>query len=268
MHFDSGIVLGAINPLEEVVAHELFRFELWGMEIVVSNHMLMMGLAGLILIIFLPLAVRDDRLVRRGFGNFIETICVFLREEVARPFLGDSTDKHIGFIWTIFFFILTMNLLGLVPIGKAITLMTGKVNHLEGAATANIWIVGALAMVAFLAIHVSGMREQGMWNYFKNFAPKVPKPMIPFIYFMEIIGAIVKPFSLAIRLFANMFAGHMLIATLFVFIWIFKNYLAAVGSVLVAIPASLLEILVAVLQAYIFTFLTTVFMGFAVRPEH
>ena len=188
--------------------------------------------------------------------------------EVARPFLGDRTDKHIGFIWTIFFFILTMNLLGLVPIGKAITLMTGKVNHLEGAATANIWIVGALAMVAFLAIHVSGMREQGMWNYFKNFAPKVPKPMIPFIYFMEIIGAIVKPFSLAIRLFANMFAGHMLIATLFVFIWIFKNYLAAVGSVLVAIPASLLEILVAVLQAYIFTFLTTVFMGFAVRPEH
>lgn len=268
MLYGVGIVLGAMDPLEEVVAHKLFSFEVWGVEIAVSNHMLMMGLAGLILVILLPLSVRDKALVPRGFGNFIESICVFLREEVARPFLGSSTDKHIGFIWTMFFFILTMNLLGLVPIGKAITVMTGKANHLEGAATANIWIVGALAMVAFLAIHVSGMREQGLWNYVKNFAPKVPKPMVPFIYFMEIISALVKPFSLAIRLFANMFAGHMLIATLFVFIWIFKNYFAAAGSVLVAIPASLLEILVAVLQAYIFTFLTTIFMGFAVRPEH
>ena len=85
---------------------------------------------------------------------------------------------------------------------------------------------------------------------------------------MEIIGALVKPFALAIRLFANTFAGHMLIATLFMFVWIFKHYMAGVGSVLAVIPASLLELLVAVLQAYIFTFLTTIFIGFAVRPEH
>ena len=182
-------ILGTVNPLEEVIAHELFRFDLWGASVVVTNHMFMITLAALILIIALPLSVRRKGLVPTGFGNMIETVCVFIRQEVAKPFLGENTDKHIGFIWTIFFFILTLNLLGMIPIGRIITLITHKPNHLEGAATANIWVVGALAIVSFLAIHVSGIRQQGIVSYFKNFIPKVPWPMIPFIYLMEIIGA-------------------------------------------------------------------------------
>jgi len=259
-----GIALGQINPLKEVVARELFT--VWG--ITVSNHMFMVTLAAVVLMVVLPLAVRGKGLVRRGFGNLIETVCVFIREEMVRPFLGDQTDRHIGFVWTVFFFILTLNLLGMVPIGQFITLLTGKENYLEGAATANIYITGALAMVAFFTIHISGMRRQGIRGYIRNFAPKVPWPMAPFIYFMEIVSSLVKPLALAIRLFANMLAGHLLLATLLGLIFIFKNYLAAVGAVIGVVLMSLLEIFIAFLQAYIFTFLTTIFIGFAVKPEH
>lgn len=261
-------VLGSMNPLEEIVAREIFSFTIFGFEVSVSNHMFMITLAAVLLMVALPLAVRQKRLVRTGFGNLIEAVCEFVREDIARPFLGDRTDKHIGFIWTIFFFVLTLNLLGMVPLGRVIFLITGKGMHFEGAATANIWVTGALAVVAFLSIHISGIREQGLAGYIKNFAPKVPWPMIPFIYFMEIIGALVKPLALAIRLFANMLAGHLLLATLLGLIMVFKNYIAASASIAGVVLMSLLEIFVAFLQAYIFTFLSTIFIGFAVQPDH
>lgn len=264
----TGTVLAAANPVTHVIAHELFHFPLFGREVIFTNHMFMLTVGTVLLMLVLPLSVGRMALVPRGFGNLIETVCVFIREEVARPFLGDHTDKHIGFIWTMFFFILTLNLLGMVPLAQILYLLTGRENHLGGAATANVWVVGALAVVSFLTIHISGIREQGLLGYVRNFAPRVPWPMIPFIYFMEIIGALVKPFSLATRLFANMFAGHVLIATLFIFIFIFKSYTVASLTVLAAVAASLLELLVAFLQAYIFTFLSTIFIGFAVRPDH
>ena len=258
-----------MDPLEHVVARELFHFEAFGQQVVFSNHMFMVSLATILLMILLPLSVRGGGLARRGFGNLIETICVFIREDVARPFLGDRTDKHIGFIWTVFFFILTLNLFGMIPTRQIIYLVTGRENQLGGAATANIWIVGALSLMVFLAIHICGIREHGLRRYIRDFVPEVPWPIRPFIYVMEIIGALVKPLSLTIRLFANIFAGHILIATLFMFIVIFRGN-NAVGGLTVAavVAASLLELLVAFLQAYIFTFLSAIFIGFAVNPEH
>jgi F-type H+-transporting ATPase subunit a len=260
----AGIVLGQINPLEEVVARELFT--VWG--ITVSNHMFMVTLAAVVLVVVLPLAVRGKGLVRRGFGNLIETVCVFIREEMARPFLGDQTDRHIGFVWTVFFFVLTLNLLGMIPFGKLITLLTGRGNHLGGIATANIYVTGSLALVAFFSIHFFGIRQQGVRGYVRNFAPHVPWPMVPFIYFLEIVGALVKPFALAIRLFANMLAGHVVLGTLLGLIFIFKNYYVGAAAVIGVVLMSLLELFVAFLQAYIFTFLMTIFIGFAVKPEH
>jgi len=251
-----------------VVAKELFRFWLFGFEVIVTNHMFMVTLAAVLMLILLPIAVRGRGLVRRGFGNLIESVCVFIREEVARPFMGDATDRYIGFVWTIFFFILSLNLLGMVPIGRIITLLTGKVTHLEGAATANIWVVGALAMISFCAIHVSGIKQQGVKDYFKHFAPSVPWPIMPFIYVLEIISALVKPFALAIRLFANILAGHVVLATLLGFVFIFRSYAVGVASVTAAVLLSFLELFVAFLQAYIFTFLTSIFIGFAVKPQH
>ncbi len=260
----AGIVLGQMNPLEGVVARELFT--VWG--ITVSNHMFMVTLAAVVLIVVLPLAVRGKGLVRRGFGNLIETVCVFIREEMVRPFLGDQTDRHIGFVWTMFFFVLTLNLLGMVPFGKFITLVTGKENDFGGIATANIYVTGGLALVAFFSIHMFGIRQQGVRGYVRNFAPHVPWPMVPFIYFLEIVGALVKPFALAIRLFANMLAGHVVLGTLLGLIFIFKNYYVGAATVIGVVLMSLLELFVAFLQAYIFTFLTTIFIGFAVKPEH
>ena len=251
-----------------MVAKELFRFGLFGFEVIVTNHMFMVTLAAVLMLILLPIAVRGRSLVRKGFGNLIESVCVFIREEVARPFMGDATDRYIGFVWTVFFFILSLNLLGMVPIGKIITLLTGKVIHLGGAATANIWVVGALAMISFCAIHVSGIKQQGVKDYFKHFAPAVPWPIMPFIYALEIVGALVKPFALAIRLFANILAGHVVLATLLGFVFIFRSYAVGVASVTAAVLLSFLELFVAFLQAYIFTFLTSIFIGFAVKPQH
>ncbi|HIJ66961.1 MAG TPA: F0F1 ATP synthase subunit A [Planctomycetes bacterium] len=259
-----GIVLTQFNPLREVVSRELFT--VWG--ITVSNHMFMVTLAAAILLIALPLAVRGKGLVSRGFGNLIETVCVFIREEMARPFLGEATDRHIGFVWTVFFFVLTLNLLGMVPLDKFITLISGAESHLGGIATANIWVTGSLALVAFFSIHIFGMRQQGVWGYVRNFAPNVPWPMVPFIYFLEVVGAIVKPFALAIRLFANMLAGHVVLGTLLGLIFLFKNYFVGAATVIGVVLMSLLELFVAFLQAYIFTFLTIIFIGFAVKPQH
>jgi F-type H+-transporting ATPase subunit a len=207
-------------------------------------------------------------LVRKGFGNVIESVCVFVRDEIAKPFLGDRTDKYICFIWSIFFFILTLNLIGLVPLAEMICVVTGRQTHIGGAATANIYVTGALALIAFIGIHTSGIREQGFKGYFANFTPPVPLALKPFIFVLEVVAALVKPFALAIRLFANIFAGHVLLSTILGLAFFFKSLPGDIGSVIGVVMLSFLELFVAFLQAYIFTFLTTIFLGFAVHPEH
>ena len=123
MLYSFGTITASVNPLEEVIVKELFRFDLLGHEVVFSNHMFMVGLTAIVLMILIPLSMRGKGMVRSGFGNVIEIVCVFIREDVARPFLGDKTDKHIGFIWTIFFFVLGLNLLGMVPLARIINLV-------------------------------------------------------------------------------------------------------------------------------------------------
>jgi F-type H+-transporting ATPase subunit a len=209
----------------------------------------------------------------RGLQNLVESVCVFLREEVARPILGDNTDQFIFFVWTIFFFILTLNLLGMVPTESAyylITyyLITGRENHFGGGATANIWITGALAMVTFVLTHAAGIKRYGLLKYLSHLAPKVPWPILPLIYVLEILSALVRPFALAVRLFANMLAGHIVLATFIGLILIFKNWFVVAGSVGAIIVMSSLELLIAFIQAYIFTLLSTLFISLALESEH
>jgi F-type H+-transporting ATPase subunit a len=123
-------------------------------------------------------------------------------------------------------------------------------------------------LFAFLLFHVAGIIEKGFIRYFATLSPKVPWPLMPFMFMMELISSFVRMFSLAIRLFANIFAGHMLISVVLGFIIVFKNYLVIGPSLLMATLMSLLEIFVAFLQAYIFTFLTAIFIGFAISEEH
>ncbi|HBG77778.1 MAG TPA: ATP synthase F0 subunit A [Phycisphaerales bacterium] len=262
-------VLCEFNPLKPVLSVPLFEFSIGGHRIIVSNHMFSITLAMVLLLaLFLLSARRKTGLIPKGFQNLIELICVYLRDQMARPILGENTDKFIGFIWTLFFFILSLNLLGMIPTEMIIHLTTGKENHFGGPATANIWITGSLAMISFFVIHAAGIKQQGLRHYIVNFAPKVPLLMILPIYALEIISAFVRPVALAIRLFANIFAGHALIATLLGLIIIFKNYGVAAASITVIVLMSFLEIFVAFLQAYIFAFLTTLFVSFSVSPEH
>jgi F-type H+-transporting ATPase subunit a len=262
-------LLAEFDPLGAVVEAPLFTFYISHWHVSVSNHMFMVAVATVILMVGIPLAVRQNHsMVPRGMRNVAESICLFLREEVARPILKKHTDRYIGFVWTVFFFILTLNLLALIPTEKIVALVTGKENHFGGAPTANIWITGAMAAVAFFMMHISGIREQGLWRYIVNFAPPVPWWLLPLIYPLEIVSSFVRPFTLAIRLFANIIAGHMILATFLGLIIIFKNYGVAAASVLGAVALSLLELLVAFIQAYIFAFLCTIYIGFSVEPEH
>jgi F-type H+-transporting ATPase subunit a len=262
------MILASSNPLEHVVAKPLFFFHLFGYECIISNHFCMIVIATALMLVVLPRSAKGTGLVRKGFGNLIESVCVFVREEIARPFLGSNTDKHIGFIWTVFFFILVLNLLGMIPVSDMIRLITGKRSDFGGAATANIYVTGTVAVIAFFAIHVYGIREQGFVGYVKNFTPSVPWPILPFIFTLEVIAALVKPFALAVRLFANIFAGHVVIAAIVGLAVLFKSLPGTIGSVTAAVLISVLELFVAFLQAYIFTFLTTIFISFAVHPEH
>src|SRR4030042_3557956 len=119
-----GMLLASTKVLEEITSKE-WSIPFGPYHLTFTNHMLMISVASIVLMVILPLAFRKPLLVRRGFGNLIETICVFLREDVARPFLKDHTDRYIGILWTLFFFILTMNLLGLMPIDKLVFLVFG-----------------------------------------------------------------------------------------------------------------------------------------------
>ncbi|MHC4385672.1 MAG: F0F1 ATP synthase subunit A [Planctomycetota bacterium] len=263
-----GTCLAKLNPLEHVVSHELFTVSIMGKEIPFTNHMLMISVGTVVLMVALPLFIRKRQLVPRGFYNIIETICVFIREDVARPFLKGHTDRYIGYLWSIFFFILSLNLLGMIPFNAVFGIVTGQQNNWYGAATANLYVTGALATFAFFLFHIAGIYEKGFMKYFATLSPKVPWPMMPFMFFMELVSSFVRLFSLAIRLFANILAGHILLAVLLGFIVLFKNFMVAFSSILATTLMSLLEIFVAFLQAYIFTFLTAIFIGFAISEDH
>ena len=258
------MMLASMNPLDHIASKVLYRSGTF----VFTNHMFMISLATVLMLVLIPLGVGRRALIRRGFGNAIEAVCVYLREEVARPFLRDKTDKYVGLIWTMFFFILTLNLLGMIPLDKIIYLFTSRENHICGTATANLWVTGSLAVIAFFMFHFAGIRENGFVIYFKNFAPKVPIFIMPFIYLMETISSFVRMFSLAIRLFANMLAGHVLLGTLMMLIVIFHTAFVSTASTVFIVMMSLMELFVAFLQAYIFTFLTTIFIGLAVHQDH
>ena len=263
------IMLASSNPISHVAAHELFSFDVWSYHFVFSSHMLMMAVASLLLMIVLPYICKGNHMVPKGLYNAIEGICSYIRDEMAIPLLHENTDRFIKYIWTLFFFILTCNVLGLIPFDSIIYVASGfHIKHIGGTATANIWVTGALATLSFFMIHLNGIRQQGLWSYVKNFIPKVPLPLVPMFYFLEFVGAFIKPFALAIRLFANMLAGHTMLAVLAMLTMMSKSYLVG-GATLVGCTAlGMLELFVAFLQAYIFVFLTTMFISMAINPEH
>jgi len=251
----------------------------------VSNHIVMQVLAAILLILLIPAFSRMrrtgdsvDDLTPRGFGNFIESICSYFRDTVVRPALQEHTDRFIPYIWSVFFYILFVNLLGLLPLepltrGLVKSIYPNAHHGIGGSATGNIWVTGTLAGCTLLMIVINGLRYNGM-DYVKHFF-QGPIFIAPLIAFLEVVGVVAKCFALTVRLFANMVAGHVLLAVLMSFISL--SY-AALGTlpaagigltvVMVSVAFNLLEIFVAFLQAFIFAFLTTLFIGQAVVIHH
>jgi len=264
-------LLAAENPLEHVVDHRLSFLPL-------TYHMVMLITTGIIMLVLFPMVTRKYRageMVPTGTRNFLEAILMYIREEVVRPILGELTDQYIGFLWTLFFFILINNLLGLVPLTSITLLLSGGRFEVGGTATSNIWVTGSLALIAFLFMQFNGIRANGLVNYAKHFLGGAPWYMFIIMIPVEIIGMFVKPFALAIRLFANMTAGHIMIAVLISFVAGAFKAMGAGGGVAIGIPVVIgctavmvLETFVAFLQAYIFVFLVTLFVGQLVVHEH
>ncbi len=263
-------MLAADDPLEHVVQHGIFTLHFGSIPIVITNHILMMIVAAVLMLLIFPRIAAQQGMVPTGLRNFFETICVYLRDEMARPILGHNTHRFIPYIWNLFFFILFMNLLGMIPLDGILKLISfGRLEgHYGGTSTANIWVTAALATLSFFMIHINGIREQGLINYIKNFIPHVPLILAPVIFVLELVSALVKPCALAIRLFANMVAGHTILAA-FIGLGVASGSLIYGGTAIIASTLfSLLELLVAFVQAYIFAFLTVMFMGAAIHPDH
>ena len=272
------------SPLEHVIQHPLVQRPAHlgiltpeGKVTLLSDHIVMLITAGVLLMLFVPVLVKRRRsadgvgsLVPTGFANFFEAVCEYLRKEIAQPNLHEHTDRFIKYIWSVFFFILTMNLLGLLPI-PSISALFGV--HLGGTATGNIWVTGTLAVMTMVMMVVNGLRLGGM-HYIAHFCPG-PLWLAPVLVPVEIVGLVAKIFALTVRLFANMLAGHILLAVLLSFIMAAAASMGAGGGLGVAVPVvagsvaiTMLEIFVAFLQAFIFAFLTTLFIGQSVVFHH
>lgn len=269
-----------LNPLEHVVQHPIWRPEVNGVPVMLlSNHIMIQILAALILLLVLPPMFRwartgkDDpgRMVPKGFPNFIEATCEFFRTNLAKPQLGEDTDRLMPFIWTVFFFILTCNLLGLIPLESLTKPILGKYAF-GGAPTGNVWVNGTMAFFVLIAILYNGFKVQGI-GFLKHFIPG-PIWLAPLMVFVELAGLIAKIVALAIRLFANMLAGHLLLAALLGMLSLAFAGIGTLGGLVIAVPIvissvaiNMLELFVAFLQAFIFTFLIIVFISQAITHE-
>ncbi len=220
----------------------------------ITKHVLMMWVAAAVLVLVLSLAARQKGDTPKGLRNFFEPLILFIRNAVLLPNMGEAGLPYLPFLLTLFCFILTCNLLGLVPGGAT--------------ATANISVTATLALISATVTHFAGVRQNGGWHYLASIVPPVPGWLWPLMLVVELIGMLAKPFALAIRLWANMNAGHIVLLVILGFIFLFKNWGVVGISVAGGVAISLLEVFVALLQAYVFTFLTSVFMGLALHPEH
>lgn len=224
--------------------------------------MLAATLAALTLIIAARAHGRHQRAGRapRGVANAIEALVLFLRNEVVLPNVGRHGERFVPFVLTLFFLILFANLLGMVPYGAT--------------ATSNISVTATLALITFVVVETAGMQALGMgylntivyWPRDMSLAIKLPMTLI--MTPIEIVGKLTKPFALAIRLFANMIAGHVVLLALISLIFTFRSFFIAGAPILMAVAISVLDVFVSFLQAFIFALLASVFIGQVRESAH
>ena len=232
-----------------------------------TKHVVMLWVAALLcMLVLIPAAIAHERHTSergspKGFATGIEAVVLYIRNEVVLANVGPHGNAFVPFGLTLFFFILFANLLGLIPYGST--------------ATGNISVTATLAIITFVVVEATGIKTQG-WRYLRTIFYVPPKEipllvkvfMVPIMTVVEIIGKFTKPFALAIRLFANMTAGHVVLLALISLIFTFGSYWVGLPAVAMGVGSSLLEIFVAFLQAYIFTILSCVFIGLIRSEAH
>jgi F-type H+-transporting ATPase subunit a len=213
-----------------------------------TKHLIMMWLASIVLLVVVFVSVRKRNLVPRGLYNFVEVLLQFVREEMCKKNIGEHEgDRYVPFLATAFFFILFVNLFGLVP--------------WAATATGNIAVTLALSTFTFIITQYTAIRSQGVGGWLKHLTGGVHPLLWPIMVPVEILGLFTKPFALTIRLFANMVAGHIVILSLLGLIFALGSPFVAAGSVPMALGIFGLEIFVAFVQAFIFTLLSALFIG-------
>ena len=221
---------------------------------ITKNVMMLFINASLLMILLISVAKAyrtNSGKAPKGLQSFIEPIIVFVKDEIVKPNIGPRYERYLPYLLTLFFFILFGNLLGLLP---------GS-----GNLTGNIAVTMTLAVFTFLITNISGNR-----NYWKHilWTPGVPLPLRVIILPVEIIGIFTKPFSLMIRLFAAITAGHIVLLSLLSLTFIFESWVVGIGSSIFVLFISLIELLVAGIQAYVFTLFTSLYIGLAVEEHH
>jgi F-type H+-transporting ATPase subunit a len=292
--FNAGTTI--IEHISNNSEHPIVRLpKVFGIDFSITKHVLMLWLVAASLFIVVTWLVRryvrQERLVPTGFMNALEAVVEFVRDTIVRPNVGDRwVNAWTPLILTFFLFILCANAIGLIPIFDVLALLDHWVLHtgpdsfvkrvLHGGTTptSNFNVTAALATITFSSIIIAGSRAHGFVQHWKNI---VPHGLHPLIYILlvpiEVLGMFVRPFALTMRLAANMTGGHIAIVAILSFVFLFAEMfhraIAGVGvglavSVPLAAGISALEIIVALVQAYVFTLLSAVFIGMAIHVHH
>lgn len=222
-----------------------------------SLHTIMLVLSIIVLVPLLKAAAkRDNKIPTSRWGHAIEAVVSFIREDLVIPNIGKKHGaRWMPFACTIFFFILILNIFGLIPGMSTVT--------------ANPNFTGVMALMVFVVFNIAGMINNGPVHYVKNLAPHgIPAPVLILLYPIEIVGLLTKSVALGIRLFANLSAGHFIILSLLGLIGMLKTVYVAPGSIAFALFIYCIEVMVSFLQAYVFTLLTTLFVGSAITQDH
>ena len=291
------------KPGETIIEHVSNNRELpliqlppvFGIDFSVTKHVFMLWFVAALVFLIVTVTVRrylrQDRLVPSGFMSGLEAVVEFVRDDIAQPNVGRKwVMTWTPLILTFFFFILTANGIGLIPIFDTLAVLDRLIFHtstgsflnrlIHGGttATANYNVTAALATITFICIIIAGSKAHGFLTHWKNLAPRGLHPLIYIIVIpIEIIGMFARPFALTMRLAANMTGGHIaILATLsfvFLFTEMFGRAIAGIGvgmivSVPLAVGISGLEIIVVLIQAYVFTLLSAVFIGMAIHIHH
>jgi F-type H+-transporting ATPase subunit a len=242
------------------------------LSISITKHFILLAVVALLVLatlFYLARKLRDPFKKPTRLQSLFETLLEYMRHEVFEPVLGPEGKRFQLLCFSFFLFILYANLLGLVPpFAPIVPPGADKAAWLGGAVTGNLATTAGLGLIAFATFNVAGMRSKGIIGYWRDMIPHgTPVWMAPITLLLEIIGTLSKTFAMIMRLFANMIGGH--VAILIILLLVIKFQSLAIGpiAVLVDLAISGLEIFVAVLQAYIFSFLSALFIGIAVRKH-